>query len=166
MAKIGDFVVYGNSGICEITGDEVKKVAGRNFTYFVLKPVYDKKATVFVPCDNQALCDKMRKLLTKEEIYGIVDGVSKQECIWIENENERKSCYREIISSGDRAALVKLIKTLYLHQNEQFERGKKLHITDEKFLATAERLLHDEFAFVLGIERESVIDFITTRIEK
>ena len=166
MANIGDFVVYGNSGICEISGSEVKIIAGRKFTYYVLKPVYDKKATVFVPSDNQALCDKMRKPLTKEEICNIIDSISKQECVWVENESDRKTQYREVISSGDRTELIKLVKTLYLHQSKQFEKGKKLHIADEKFLTTAERLLYDEFAFVLGIERDSVIDFITSRIDK
>lgn len=166
MAKVGDFVVYGNSGVCQITGTEGKIVAGRKFTCYVLKPVYDNKSTIFVPCDNKALCDKMRKLLTKQEICNIINSVSKQECIWIENENERKNAYHEVISSGDRVALIKLIKTLYLHQNKQFEKGKKLHVADEKILNIAEKLLHDEFAFVLGIERGLVIDFIVSHMEK
>ena len=85
--------------------------------------------------------------------------------IWIENENQRKEAYREIIARGDRTELVKMIKTLYLHQQQRQAIGKKLHIADERFFKEAEKMLYDEFALVLNIKQEEVLPFILEQIE-
>ena len=76
----------------------------------------------------------------------------KEKPNWIENEQERKAKYKEIIAKGDRRELIRLIKSVYLHGQKLKLTGKKLHVVDERFLKEAERLLYDEFAHVLKIE--------------
>ena len=39
-------------------------------------------------------------------------------------------------------------------------RGKKLHIGDERILQEAEKMICDEFSYVLGISKEEVPDYI------
>ena len=85
--------------------------------------------------------------------------------MWIDDENKRKEFFHNILVEGDRRKLIMMIKTIYLHQQEQFKNNKrKLHISDERFFKDAEKLLYDEFAYVLGIEPHQVIDFIHKEI--
>ena len=84
--------------------------------------------------------------------------------IWIEDESIRREEYRKILRSGDRHELVKLIKTLWIHQKNCRERKKKLHIADENFLRSAENMLYDEFAYVLGITKDEVLPYIRQHI--
>ena len=58
-----------------------------------------------------------------------------------------------------------MIKALYRHQETRQAQGRKLHVSDERFLKEAERTLYDEFALVLNIEQDQVLPFILEQIE-
>lgn len=161
----GDTVIYGIHGICKITDIQIKKFMGEKAEYFVLSPVYDERATVFVPCGNENLTSKMKRIMSPSEIYDIIKAMPNEKQIWIENDQERKKAYSDILKNGDRKALVGLIKTLYVHKEKQMAKGKKLHIADENFLRDAEKILYEEFAHVLQIKREQVLPFIFEQIE-
>ena len=83
-----------------------------------------------------------------------------EDTVWIDDNNLRKQKYNQMIGQGDRRKLIKLIKTLYIHQNEMKAKGKNLHQSDEAILKQAEKLLNDEFALVLDIKPENVNEFI------
>ena len=153
MFQINDTVIYGTQGACKISEIMQKKFAGKPMKYYVLKPIYDENSTVYIPEDNQGLVNK------------IIQAMPDEECVWIENEHERKQAYKDIISRGDRLELVKLIKTLYFHQQAQQAKGRKLHMADERYFKEAEKLLYSEFALVLNIEPEQVVPFIANQIE-
>ena len=107
----------------------------------------------------------MKRIMTKDEIYHLINDMPNEESIWISNENERKEKYKEIIFNGNRTELVQLIKTLYIHKQNQRSEGKKLHLADERFLKDAERILYDEFAYVLDITPDKGVPFIMGEIE-
>ena len=163
--KIDDTILYGTHGVCRITDVSEKTFNGCSKEYYVLKPVNDEKATVFVPAGNEKLIAKMRHVLTADEIHELIRAMPGKDTIWIENESERKDKYKKILMSGDRVELVQLIKTLYNHQKEQIAAGKKLHMTDERFMKDAERLLYEEFAHVLDIQYEQVLLLIVEELD-
>lgn len=166
MFKTGDHVVYGTNGVCEISDIQTRKVGDRETDYYVLRPVYNGNTTLYVPASNEKLVAKMKETLTKEEVIALIRSIPSKECVWIENESERKEAYRSIVASGDRTELIRLIKTLHLHRAKQLEVGKKLHISDEKLLTEAEKILHDEFAYVLDIDRECIVKYILEEKDK
>ena len=165
MFKLNDTILYGTHGACRIAGVTTKDFSGRPVDYYELKPVYNEKSTIYVPVGNQALEDKMRRILSPEEIYEIIQCIPDEEADWIENEDERKERYRQILSGGNRIELVKIIKALYLHQREQQAKGRRLHASDERFFKDAEKMLYDEFALVLNIKPEQVLPFIMEQIQ-
>jgi len=165
MYKIGTTVIYRSEGVCRITDITVKRFRDKKIEYYVLKPVYKENSEIFVPKDNLELVGKMKRVMTKEEIYSLINNMPNEESIWIANENDRKEKYKEILVRGDRTELVQLIKTLYVHKQNQKQVGKKLHLADERFLKDAERMLYDEFAFVLDITPSQVLPFIVGEIE-
>ena len=164
MFTAGDTVLYGAHGVCRIETIEKKSFGKVQKEYFVLHPVFDPNAVIYVPTDNDNLTKKMKNVLSPEKIHEIIDALPTQEPIWIENENARREHYRDILDRADRSELARMIKTLYLYRQEQAAHGKKLHMVDERFFKDAEKLLYDEFALVLGISRAEVLPFIQKRI--
>ena len=68
---------------------------------------------------------------------------------WIDDPNERKQVFAQILSGGDRRRVLHLIRMLYVRRRELQKNGKHLRIADEQTLRDAEKLLNDEFAHVL-----------------
>ena len=166
MLNIGDTVLYGTTGVCTVESKTVREIMGERKEYFVLRPLSQDKCTVFVPCDNPAVLSKARKILSKEEILALIDSIKGEEPVWIENDAVRREELSKTLHSSDRRELMLAIRSLYLRRNMRQAEGKRLHIADERILNEAERLLHDEFSAVLGIEPEQVVPFIIKRIEE
>ncbi len=165
MFQVNDTILYGVHGVCRITDITTKNLCGNTMEYYVLQQVYDMKSVLFVPTQNPALTDKMKKILSPAEIYDMIQAMPDEKTIWIPNEPQRKERYAAILKSGDRTELIRMIKTLHLHKNEQLQKGKKMHMADERFLHDAESLLHEEFAHVLKIKREQVLPFILEQVD-
>ncbi len=160
-----EYIVYSAHGVCRIAEIIEKEICGKKAKYYALEPVYDKNMALYVPVDNEKLTAKMHKILSAEEIYALVRSMPENPEIWIENEQERKAKYKEILEAGERGAIVCLIKTLHNHEKKQKNSGRKLHVADERFLREAEKILHEEFAYVLDISVEQVVPFILNEIE-
>lgn len=165
MFQINDVVVYGAQGVCEIVSIDEKKVNGETKKYLVLKPKDDRGATCFVPTWNEKATGKMRKVMTKEEVNAIIDSLPRQKPSWIANESERKDTYKKILTSGNQAAIISMIQALYLHKKEREADGKRLHMTDERFMKDAEQLLYNEWQYVLNVDKTGLMDYIFGRIE-
>lgn len=165
MYQVNDAVLYGAQGVCRIVEIAEKDFGGTSREYYVLKPVFHESSTIFVPVTNEALTAKMKRILSVEEIHGLIHGMPEEASIWIENDAVRKEKYKELLMSGDRMALIRLIKTLHQHQEQLQARGKKLHAADERIFRDAERMLYEEFAHVLKIKKEQVVPFIIEEIE-
>ncbi len=166
MFQVNDVIIYGAQGVCKITGIEEKVLSGKKKTYFVLKPVGDKGATIFAPTDNALVLAKMRRLLTKDEIHKLIDSMPEENALWVENENERKELYKNILVKGDHLGLIKMIKAIYTHKKEREDEGKRLHMSDERFFKDAEQILYNEFQYVLDISgKDDLMAYILERIE-
>lgn len=165
MYSKNDTVLYGSQGICRIEDITEKEMGGKTIEYYVLKPIENSHATIYVPTQNEMLVSKMKKILSVKEIYQLIQAMPNEELIWIEGDNKRRDAYREILKSGDRKMLIQLIRTLFLRQQELKSKKRKLHANDEKILREAENILHEEFAYVLNINKDEVVPFIFQQIE-
>ncbi len=165
MYQVGDTVLYGAEGVCVIDDISSRDFGGEKREYYVLKPVHQSGSTFYLPTCSPAVKDKLKKILSSEQIYELIRAMPEEGSIWIEDENERKQKYKEIIQSGDRLELIRMIRTLYFHREELKEAGRKFHLCDEHFMKEAEKLLYDEFAHVLNIPPEQVLPFIVEQVE-
>ena len=166
MYSVGEHVVYGTHGVCCISEITTMQFGLENKEYYVLSPVSDPRSTIFVPVDNESLLSQMRHVLTKEEIDDMLSAIVPGSQCWIASDSERKEYCQATLKSGDCRAILKMIDMLYIHQVEMREKKKHFHVTDERFLREAEKLLHDEFSFVLGIPRTDVISYIGEKVEQ
>lgn len=163
--KCGDTVVYGVHGVCSIVSLEERTVDRKKVTYYILEPNDQPGTRFFVPVHNEAAVAKMKRIITKQELDDILRSDTYAQS-WIEDEGQRKQYYRELIVSGDRSALVRMVRCLYIHKRKQQESGKKFHLSDENFLKDAQKLLDSEFAHILDIPREKVKDYVLSIIEE
>ena len=166
MYSVGEHVIYGTHGVCRIGDITTMPFGADKRDYYVLSPLCDPRSTIFVPLDNEQLVSQMRPVLTKEEIAEMLSSVTPGSLDWIESDSERKDFCQTTLKSGDRLEMLKMIDMLYTHQEEMKNQKKHFHVTDERFLREAEKLLHEEFAFVLGIPRAEVISYIGERVEQ
>ena len=165
MFQVNDTVVYGSQSVCVITEISEKKIGKEKILYYALQPVFDHKSIIYVPCANRKLVEKMRRILSATEIHTLIDSLQDEILPWIVDDAERKAQYSEIIHSGDRKKLALLIRTLYLHKEHQKNTGRKFHTVDEQLLDRAQKLLHEEFAYVLNITPQDVPPFIAKHLE-
>ena len=114
MLEQGTLVVYGIHGLCKIVKRDIMLVDRKYKEFFVLEPVKQPGASYYVPTQNPTAVAKLRPILTKKELD---DLLSSQEVVsdsWITDENTRKQYYRDLINSGDRAALISMVKSIHL----------------------------------------------------
>lgn len=163
--KTGDMVLYGTTGICQITDIAQRTFNRETAEYYVLAPKKQKGSTVFVPVSSEKLVSRMKKLLSCEEINDTIGRTRGCEYTWIDNDSERRKGFSETILSGDRAQMILMVRALYLRRQAQSERGKKLHVADEKFLYEAENIINDEFSSVLGISPDEVPSYIREELK-
>ena len=164
----GEYVKYATNGVCLI--EDINSTdfnpKSKDATYYILKPLAVSSTTIFVPIDNELLVSRMRKILTKEEIDAIIVSIDKETVNWIEDKKERTSHFNEIIKNDDPTELLRLASCIHLKRVELFEKGKKLLASDSSILEQVERLVENEFAFVLNIAPESVSAYIRGKLNE
>lgn len=165
MFKVDDIVTYGINGVCQVAAIEEKNLMGTKKEYLILKPLNSDKSTFYVPVDNENLLSKMKKVLSEDEINQLIDSAANEKVVWINNERERKEQYRQIIADGNHSELIRMIKAIYSEKNAREEKGKKLRISDERYLKDAEKILYEEFQYVLNVSEKDVMSYIFARIE-
>ena len=160
MFEVGDFIIYGSKGVCQIQKIGPLEMPGvsKEKLYYTLSQVYLKASTIFTPVDSNKI--KMRKILTKMQTDQLIDDIRNLEPEWIADDKERERIYTEALRNGDCKSLFKMIIALYKRKEKRIADGKKATSTDEKFFHAAEDILYGELAIPLGINKEDVRDYI------
>ncbi len=162
--QIGSYVLYGKTGVCLVQEKKSIALGKESSMYYVLCPVSDGHSSVFVPCDNEALVNKMCSLLTKEEIDALLSVADSEKLEWIEDRSQRMRFYRSVLSGNDRRMLIRLICSLFRKKHQRQEQGKRLSSMDESTLQECMRLIDEEFSIVLDIPQSQVVDYILERL--
>ncbi len=165
MIEIGSTIIYGTN-ICKVTGIKPMTLGKVTRDYYVLAPVWDDKNLIYLPTDNEALAAKARKILSAEEINALIAVIPEEETDWIADDKDRVAKFKEIIDSGDREQIIRIIRMLFLRKKELEGKNRKLHAADEAILSRAEKVIYEEFALVLGIKKEEVVPYIASKLDK
>lgn len=164
MFAQGSRVIYGIHGVCTVKGIEERLIDRKKVAYYVLSPEKQPNDRFYIPTENPAAVAKLKPILSKNELDALLCSPEATGDAWIADENQRKQRYRELITSGNRAALISMVKALHMHKDSQLAQGRKMHMCDENFLRDAENLLSGEFSLVLGITPDEVGVYIQNKI--
>ncbi|WP_298733811.1 CarD family transcriptional regulator [uncultured Subdoligranulum sp.] len=162
MFQVGDAVSYGTSGVCTIAEKKSMKLAGQACECYILKPVYDSSMKICVPCNSQVLLDRMRALPTKQEVLDLLHEPAPEHD---PDPEARKERYRRTLQSGDRHALLRMIRDIYTERRHRHAMGKQLSSYEDSALREAQNILHSEVAYTMGIDPQEVPDFIAGILE-
>ena len=166
MFKIGDLVVYGNTGVCRVVeiGPAPLSGAPADKDYYTLAPYYAEKSVIFTPCDNDKVV--MRHIITKEAARELIKRVESIEVFEVINEKKREDTYKEIIKSCDPEKFISILKTISRRKQQRLSEGKKATASDEKYFQLAEEKLYGELAIVLEIEKNKIKELIFSAAEQ
>ncbi len=156
MFQEKEMIIYGNHGICEVehVGKLNMPMIDPDRLYYTLQPCKEKASLIYAPVENNKTT--MRKTMTKEEAKELLKQVPQLDTIWIANDRERESCYKEAIKSCNCHELIRIIKTLYLRKRKRMEDGKKPTAIDERYFHQAEEQLYGELSFVLKLDKNEI----------
>jgi len=164
--SVGDLVVYKNNGICRIADIRPERLGPtEKKDYYILAPVNNEHSQIFIPVDSP-IVSAMKSLLTPEEIDEIISSVDNNPLKWIDNPKDRFASSMSIIDNGSRREILCLYLLITYKEKEMIENKKKLWAKDARILSIAEKMITDEFSYVLNIEKSEVIEYIASRIKK
>ncbi len=164
MFQIGEYVVYGAIGVCQVEAIGSMCLSGveSDKDYYTLNPLYAKRSKVYTPVDNQKV--KMRSVMSEAEAYSLIDEMKDVELIDVVDDKHREHAYKESMKSCECRELVRVMNTVLRRKEERQALGKKMSACDERYLKQAQDGLYGELAVSLGIEKNDVEDFIEHRL--
>lgn len=166
--KKDEYVVYKNAGVCHVINIEPQSMDGENeVLYYKLKPISDANSTYYVPVASGE--EKLRRLLTKEEVLELIDTMPKSGAeveVWSDNRRERREMYAQILKGDDQKAIVQLISALYFRKQSTETHGRRFSAMDETVIKNAESVMLQEFGVVLGKTPEEVRAYIDERVNR
>jgi CarD family transcriptional regulator len=163
MYNIGDLVIYSAHGICEINDICDKTVSGITRSYYVLHPMDNKHhLTISIPVNNDKVA--ILDLIQKEEAQEILASFKYPGVVWDDKPNNRLHLYSEILNTGVRKEIAKVINTLLRKKIDVELHDKKLNEQDRKLLINAQNILFKELAISLNTSYEKINEIIISNI--
>lgn len=155
MYQIGDYVVYGSTGVCQIRDITTEKpLGGAPLDYYVMSPIFTKSTIVKTPVNIVKV--KIRPTITSDEAKELLKSASEIEPYWDDNYRTRNETFRQAAHSCDCGQWLWLVKSIKIKAEQLAKVNKKIRQTDELFLGTAEKLLCGELAVVLQKEYDEI----------
>lgn len=164
MFSIGNSVIHPGEGVCEITDICSRTFDGKTCDYYVLKTVYDSRTTLYIPVETAGYRPKIRLLLNEDQIHEAIDLIKDSLPIISENDNKRRTTFKEIIASGEPTDISRVLKTVY--ELKCSTKGKKQKISDERIIRETETSVFSEFGYVLGIKQDEMPSYIKNRLSE
>lgn len=156
MFKVGDLIVYGNTGVCTVEKIGKPELAGvtDDKDYYTLLPYYSRNSRIFTPCDNPKVV--MRPVISKKEAEKLIKEIPKIKLLVITDEKKREECYKQTMKTCDCREFVSILKTIYNRKIKRLAEGKKVTASDERYFNMAEDKLMGELAIALGVEKSEM----------
>lgn len=108
----GDFVIYKNNGVCRIEQiTEIRFGTAPARKYYILRP-QGTDGTIYLPTEGGENAPKMNKIPSKDEVDALIRAAEQSPLEWIDNSKVRIATFDRLLSSGDRASILWLLKVL------------------------------------------------------
>jgi len=165
MYQIGDTVMHPSEGVCRIEDIRPIRFSGnQSRDYYVLRPSMEKSSgTIYLPIDRGDAV--LRRLLSRQDILTMIHESSAYTGLWAEDARTRKDRFAAILHEGNYAKMIQMIREIHEHNTLRLAEGKKLAANDEHVLNDAQRLLHQEFSYVLHLSPEDTVAFILRELQ-
>lgn len=165
MIKVGDLIIYSAHGICKVDDICKKTFSGITRKYYVLHPIQDDhKLRISAPVDSDQVV--MLELMNQEEAQELLLSFKDSGVNWIDNPNLRHHSYSDIVNTGDRKEIAKVVNTLMKKKFEAERNEKKLYEQDRKLLDSVQNTLFNELAISLNRPLDEITKTVTKYVMK
>ncbi|MCJ8008667.1 CarD family transcriptional regulator [Lederbergia wuyishanensis] len=159
MYIIGDLVIYSTHGICKIDDICEKTISGENRKYYVMHPIENNhQLTISIPINNEKVF--MHDLINKEEAIEVLQSFKSPGTIWEEQANQRHKLFSDIVKTGNRKEIARMINTLIRKKIEVERNGHKLYEQDRKLLTNTTSILFKEMAISLNKNVDEIKELV------
>ena len=161
MYSIGDYISYGNSGVCEVMGTEVMDSSAgssKGRECYILRPLSNQTCKIMTPVDNQKVI--MRDLISPEETRQLLEDIPQIETLPEQSARQQELSYSKALHSGSCREWLCLVKTLSQRIESRRQKGKKVTATDDRYFKAATEKLVEEFSVVLNMEARETKDML------
>lgn len=169
MFKIGEVVAYGATGVCtveNICSTALNRAGTKTQECYVLRPVAAPTCLTYVPTANSLLTERMRPVLSADQIHAMLDSIREQPLEWIDDPRQRAEVFGGIAAAGLSAQLLQLIACLYLEKKNRCGDKRRFSAGDDRLLTAAERIVSEEFAYTLKIKPNQVSAYIADYLKQ
>ncbi len=165
MFEVGDYIIYGNNGVCKITNVGPMDMPGvpKSKLYYTMTPCYIRDSSIFTPVDNDRVV--MRKVMSRQEAEKFLETAEDIDKLDIKEEKHREQEYKAAILTCDPTVLVGIIKTIQDRMQDRIAEGKKVTASDTKYIHIAEDSLYGELAISFDMEKDDVKAYVKDRID-
>lgn len=167
MYSIGDLIIYGSTGVCEIVG--ITKLQGikgadNDKEYYVINPIF-QGGSIYIPVDNTKVF--MRLIITKEQAERLIDSIPNIQAKAYHDQSIQKLSehYELALQTHNCADLIELTMSIYNKKQFLEQQKKKFGKVDERFMKIAEEMLYGELSVALDIPKEKVQEYIALRVK-
>lgn len=165
MFQIGEYVMYGGTGVCQITGVTERPVRGGVRRYYAIRPLY-QSCMIYAPVDSDKVF--MRPVISREEAERLIDGIPSVRAEAVQGcaLRELTDSYEASLRTHDCGDLVELTMSIYAKKRAAQAGGRKIGTVDAAFMKRAEDLLFGELAVALDMPRDEVPEYIASRVAR
>ena len=166
MYEIGEFIVYGSNGVCQVADISKQEIEDTpdDMLYYELKPVSQKNVIIRISVENTRI--PMRRILTEEQARQLIQEMPQIKTLEIQNDKMREPMYKECVKSTDCRKWISIIETLHQRKIERARQGKRMTATDERYLRMAKDYLYGELSIPLGIAKNEVEEYISRQLDQ
>ena len=167
MYNVGDLILFGGTGVCE-----VKEITRPNFggetvdqDYYILQPLY-QSGTIYAPVDNEKVFT--RPVISAQEADDLISIIPEvhTEIYKSSSTQQLTKHYQSVIDTHKTVDLVRLAKSIHQKMDAAHKQNRHLGQIDKKFMKRAEDLLYGELAAALDIPREDILNYIEERLDQ
>lgn len=155
MFKIGQYLVY-RKDVCIVK--DIKKKDEKE--YYQLVPIDDDSLKIEIPTDT----DCLREVMSRKDLDSLINKIPNIEIIDCSDKMIEFE-YKQLLSTGIKEDIIKVIKTAYLRNKARLDNKKKLSEKDTNYLEKAEKLLYNEFSVVLNLTYDETKNYIIDKVE-
>ena len=157
MFEVGNYVIYGTTGVCQIC--EIAPLPfGQEGLYYTLRIVHDSQNNfIYAPITSVATGKVfLRDMISPAQAENFLQSLPSEPLPWIPDLRKRNENYTLLAASGDPCNWARLLVCLYTKQKEKQEEQRTLPRRDHELLALSEKLLYGELATVLDRSMEDI----------
>ncbi|PXV96160.1 CarD family transcriptional regulator [Lachnotalea glycerini] len=157
--QVGEKVMHPVEGACYVKGIITMKRGNKEHQYYKLVPLLNETTVVYIPVISQN-ANRIRKIMSVNEIDKIPNELNKIEINWISDNRKRQESFSTVIKSCDTVKITKIIIMML-----QRELEKPLQSMDKDILCKAQKLAYSEIAIVKGKTFEEVKQEMKNKVQ-